>query len=159
MKLQWVFKEITKSFVFKYFQKTEVYLESSQTSKMDPYVKIVNGLIRSTILTESSILHVWQGSKNATKSFNKSSCEFSSQLVKYFFLLLYKFLFLPIFKNDLQVQLYKTYFHSNIYLKHTRICIFLVVAKTKQWCLIIHHFDMKKVEHVQLFHIKMKKKR
>ena len=93
MKLQWVFKEITKSFVFKYFQKTEVYLESSQTSKMDPFVKIVNGLIPSTNLTKSSILHVWLGSKNATKSLNKSTCEFSSQLVKYFFLLLYKFYF------------------------------------------------------------------
>ena len=90
----WVFKEITKSFVFKDFQKTEVYLEPSQTSKMEPFV--INGLMLLTIFTKSSILDVLLGSKNVTNSFNKNFCEFnffifSCHLVKYFFLLLYKF--------------------------------------------------------------------
>ena len=48
------------------------------------------GLMPLTIVTKSSILDVWLGSKNATKSFSKSFCEcnifgFSSDLVKYFF--------------------------------------------------------------------------
>ena len=34
-----------------------------------------------------------------------------------FFLLLCKLLFLPIFRNDLQALLYKTYFNSNEYLR------------------------------------------
>ena len=29
------------------------------------------------------------------------------------------------------------FMQTNIYLKHTQVCIFLVVTKTKQWCLII----------------------
>ena len=51
-----------------------------------------------------------------------------------FFFLLCKFLFLPIFKKELQVLLYKTYFYSNEYLrkKNTQVCKFLVVDKTKQ---------------------------
>ena len=36
MKLQLSIQRITKFIVFKYFQKTEVYLEPSQTSKMKP---------------------------------------------------------------------------------------------------------------------------
>ena len=120
----WVFKEIKKPFVFNYFQKTEVYFEPSQTSKMKPSVKIVNGLMPWTIFIRSSILYVWLVSKNATKSFNKSFCEFnffsfSSHLVKYFFLLLYKFLFLPVFQNDIQVLLHKAsiFIETNSYLK------------------------------------------
>ena len=102
----WLFKENAISFVFKYFQKTE----PSQTSKMESFVKIVNGLMSIIIFTKNSILDFWLGSKNANKSFNKSLCEFnffifSSHLVKYLSLLLYEFLFLPIFKNDLQVLL------------------------------------------------------
>ena len=41
MKLQLSFKEITKSFTFEYFQKTEVYLEPIETSKKKLFVKIV----------------------------------------------------------------------------------------------------------------------
>ena len=41
----WVFKEITKSFTFKYFQKTEAYLEPIQTSNLKIFVKIVNLLM------------------------------------------------------------------------------------------------------------------
>ena len=50
---KWVFKEITKSFVFKYFQKTDLCLESIQTSKMtkmEPFVKIANRLMPPKIL-------------------------------------------------------------------------------------------------------------
>ena len=54
----WVFKEITKSFVFKYFQKTEVYLEPSQAPKIKPFVKIVNSLRPLTTFTKSSILDI-----------------------------------------------------------------------------------------------------
>ena len=84
----WVFKENTKSFAFKYFQKTEVYLVPIQISKMKLFVKIDNSLMPLTILTKSSILDVWLGSKIATKSFNKSFCKFNifsfgSDLVKY----------------------------------------------------------------------------
>ena len=74
----WVFKENTKSFTFKCFQKTEVYLVLIQISKMELFVKIVNILMPLTILTKSSILDVWLGSKIATKSFNKSFCKFNS---------------------------------------------------------------------------------
>ena len=105
-----VFTENAKSFVSKYFQKTGVYLEPIQTSKMEPFVKIVNGIKPLTNFTKSSILDVWLCSKNATKIFNKSLSEFdfssfSSHLVKYLFLLLYKFLSLLIFNSDLQVLL------------------------------------------------------
>ena len=41
MFLNYVIQRITKSFTFKYFQKTEVYLEPIQTSKMELFVKIV----------------------------------------------------------------------------------------------------------------------
>ena len=40
MFLNYVFKEITKSFTYKYFQKADVYLEPIQTSKMELFVKI-----------------------------------------------------------------------------------------------------------------------
>ena len=119
----WVFKEITRSCTFKYFQKTEVYLEPIEISKMELFVKIVNSLMPLTILTMCSIVDVWLGCQNSTKSFNTSFCEFnifsfSSHLVKcFFFLLLCKFLFLLIFKNDLQFLLYKTYFCSKEYLR------------------------------------------
>ena len=84
----WVFKENTKSFAFKYFQKTEVYLVPIQISKMELFVKIVNSLMPLTILTKSSILDVWLASKIVTNSFNKSFCKFNifgfgSDLVKY----------------------------------------------------------------------------
>ena len=102
-----------------------MYLELIQTSKVELFVKIVNSLIPLTILTMSSILDVWLGSRNATKSFNKSFCEFnifsfSSHLVKYLFSFYFcKFLFLPIFKNDLQILFFKTFIfiQTNIYVK------------------------------------------
>ena len=77
-----------KIFYFQIFPK--VYLEPIETSKMKLFVKILNSLMRLTILTKSSILDVCLWSKNATKSFNKSFCEFnifsfSSRLVKYIF--------------------------------------------------------------------------
>ena len=86
----WVFKEITRSCTFKYFEKTEVYLEPIEISKMELFVKIINSLMPLTILTKCSIVDVWLGCQNATKSFNTSFCEFnifsfSSHLVKCFF--------------------------------------------------------------------------
>ena len=53
---------------------------------MELFPKLVNSLMPFTILTKSSILDVWLGSKIVTKRFNKS-CEFnilnfSSDLVK-----------------------------------------------------------------------------
>ena len=71
--LNYVIQRIARSFTFKYFQKTEVYLEPIQTSKMELFVKIVNILRPLTILTKSSILDLCLCSKNATKSFNKAS--------------------------------------------------------------------------------------
>ena len=57
-------------------------LQPSLTSKMELFVRIVND-IKLTFSQKRSI--------------------------KYFFLLIYKFLFLPIFKNYLQVLLHKTF--------------------------------------------------
>ena len=81
--------EITKSCTLKYFQKIEVYSEPIQIPKMELFVKLVNSLMPLTILTKCSILGVWLGCKNATKSFNRSLCDFnifsfSSHLFKYF---------------------------------------------------------------------------
>ena len=42
---------------------TSVILESSQISKMEPFVKMVNGFQLLFILTKSSILDVWLGSQ------------------------------------------------------------------------------------------------
>ena len=39
------------------------FLEPSETSKMELYVKIVNDIKLLTIFTESSILDFWMGSK------------------------------------------------------------------------------------------------
>ena len=122
MKLQWVFKEITKSFTFKYFQKTEVYLEPIQRPKMELFVKIVNSLLLLTISTKNSILDVWLGSKNATKSFNKSFCKlnifsFNSHLVKYFFSFYFVNFYFFQYSETIFKLLYKTYFNSNEYLR------------------------------------------
>ena len=46
----------SRSFTFKDFQKTEVYLEPIQTSKVELFVKIVSSLMLLTILTKSVIL-------------------------------------------------------------------------------------------------------
>ena len=157
MKLQLSFQRNYKIFTLK------VYLEPIQTSKIELFVKIVNSLMPLTILTKSSILDVWLGSKNATKSFNKSFCEFnifsfSSHLVKYFFfLLLCELLFLTIFKSDLKLILIQT----NIYVKTYTS---MQISRCRQDKTIVsdnfkrnlRHSNIKKVEHVQLFHIKMK---
>ena len=83
-------QRITKCFTFQYFQEVEVYLEPIRVSKMELFVKIVNSLMLLTVLTKNSISDVWSCSKNATKSSNKSFCEFNilslrGHLVKYFF--------------------------------------------------------------------------
>ena len=126
-----------------YFPKTELYLEPSLISKMRTFVKIVNGLMLFTIFTKSSILDIWLGSKNATKSYNKSLYEFnffsfSSHFVKYLFLLLYKFLFLPAFKKDFQILIKTSIFaETNIYVKNLTMQISLcrqdkTLDKTRQ---------------------------
>ena len=98
----WVFRENTKSFTFKYFQKTEVYLAPIQISKMELFVEIINSLMPLTILTKSSILDVWLGSKMATKSFHKSFCKFNFLALAAIWLKTdYKiFLFSSIFKRQ-----------------------------------------------------------
>ena len=40
-----------------------MFLESSQTSKMEPFVKIVNSIKLLIIFTKGFILDVWLGSK------------------------------------------------------------------------------------------------
>ena len=118
----WVFKETTKSIVFKYFQKTEVYLEHSQTSKMKPFVKIINSLMLSTIFTKGSIIDVWLGSKNATKSFNKSFCELSflalaAIWLNVFPITLYIFISSNIKKGSSSFAVQDFYFYWNEYLR------------------------------------------
>ena len=157
-----------KIFVFNYFQNTEMYLEPSETSEIKPFAKIVNGLMLLTVFRKSSILGTPLGSKNATKSFNKSLWEqnffsFSCYLVKCFFLSLYQFLFLPIFKSDLQVSLEMTFIsiQTNIYVKtftsmNISCCRQDKTVVSDNFKRNLHHFNMKKVEHAQLFGIKMK---
>ena len=106
----WVLKEITKSFFFFFLKsifKKQVYLEPSQTSKIEPFVKIVGNFMPLAIFTKSSILDVWLGSKNASTSFSKSFCQFN------FFS----------FSSHL---VYFSYYFINFYF-----------FKTRQWCLII----------------------
>ena len=102
-----------------------MYLEPIQTSKMELFVKIVNSLMPLTILTKSSILDVWLSSKNTTKSFNKSFCEFnifnfSGHLVKTVFFLLRK-ISSNIQKRSSNFAVKDFNFYSNEYLrKNTR---------------------------------------
>ena len=77
LKLQLSIQRNYKIFYLPVFSKTKVYLGPIQIFKMELFVKIVNSLILLTILTKSSILDVSLGSKNATKSFSKSFCEFN----------------------------------------------------------------------------------
>ena len=72
------------------------------------------------------------------------------------------FLALPaILLNDLQVLLYKAfvfiqtdiYINSSMQISHCRQDKTMVSDDFKR---NLHHFNMKKVEHVQPFHIKMK---
>ena len=46
-------------YLFSSIFKRQVYLELSQTFKMEPFVKIINDLMLLNILTKSSILDVW----------------------------------------------------------------------------------------------------
>ena len=48
---------------------TEAYSEPSQTSKMDSFAKIVNGVQPLIIFAKHSILDVWQGSEYASEVF------------------------------------------------------------------------------------------
>ena len=106
----WVFKEITKSFAFKYFQKREVYLDPIQISNIELFVKIVNSLILLIILIKSSILDAWLVLKKPLKAsikafMNSTFLALPVIFLNTFLFLLCWFLFLPIFKNYLQVLL------------------------------------------------------
>ena len=50
----------------------EAYLEPRQTSNMERFVKIVNGLKLLTIFSENVAPNVWQGSKFASEMACKS---------------------------------------------------------------------------------------
>ena len=117
-----------------------------------------------TILAKSSILDIWLGSKNATKSFNKSVCEFnifrfSSHLVIYSLLSFYEFLFFPILKNDLQVLLYKTFIffvlQTNIYIKTYTSMLNSSCCQGK--ALVSNNFKWKKLIMLNVFTLKWKK--
>ena len=139
----WVLEEITKSFIFQYFLKVEVYLEPIQTSKMELFVKIINNLMPLTTSTKSSNSYFWSGSKNATKSSNNSFCEFNifnlaAIWFNTFFLLFWKFLFLLIFKNISKFYCTRLIFiQTNNYVKNIQKNANFVVDKTKQRCPII----------------------
>ena len=144
-----------------------MYLEPIQTSKTELFVKIINNLMPLTTSTKSSNSYFWSGSKNATKSSNKSFCEFNifslaAIWFNTFFLLLWKFLFLLIFKNISKFYCTRLIFiQTNNYIKTNRR---MQISRCRQNKTMVsdnfkrnlHHFNMKKVEHVQLFNIKMK---
>ena len=50
------------SFIFSYVFSSHSYSKPCQTSKMELFVKIVNGFLLKTILTKLSILDVFLGS-------------------------------------------------------------------------------------------------
>ena len=145
-----------------------MYLEPIQTSKMEFFVKIVNSLMPLTILTKCSILDVRLGCKNATKSFNTSFSEFnifsfSGHLVKYFFsFYLVNFYFSRYSKTIFKFCCTRLIFiQRNIYVKtytsrqfsrcrHDKTMVYDNFKRN------LHHFNMEKVEHVQLLDIKMK---
>ena len=58
MKFQLSIQRNYKMLCFQVFLKDRDVLEFSQTSKMKPFVKVVNSLIPLTIFTKSSILDV-----------------------------------------------------------------------------------------------------
>ena len=95
------------------------------------------------ILTKSSILDVWPGSKNATKSSNKGFSEFnifsfSSHLVKYFFSIYFaNFYIFQYSKTTSSFVVQVIFIQRNIYVEHTQVCKFLIVTRTKQWCVIV----------------------
>ena len=49
-----------------------MFSESSPTSKMEPFGKIIKNFLRLTIFAKSSILDVWQGSEYASGIFSLS---------------------------------------------------------------------------------------
>ena len=119
------------------------------------------------ILTKSSILDVWPGSKNATKSSNKSFSEFnifsfSSHLVKYFFSIYFaNFYIFQYSKTTSSFVVQVIFIQRNIYVEtYTSMQISHCHQDKTMVCdsfkRNLHHFNMKKYEHVQLFHIKMK---
>ena len=130
-------------------------------------MKIVNSLMPLAILTKSSILDVWPGSKNATKSSNKSFSEFnifsfSSHLVKYFFSIYFaNFYIFEYSKTTSSFVVQVIFIQRNIYVEtYTSMQISHCHQDKTMVCdsfkRNLHHFNMKKYEHVQLFHIKMK---
>ena len=58
MKLQLSIQRNYKIFFFSSIFKKQVYLEPSQTSKIETFVKIANNLMPLTIFTKSSILDI-----------------------------------------------------------------------------------------------------
>ena len=142
-------------------------MELIQRFKMELFVKIVNSLMPLTILTKNTILDVWLCSKNATKSFNKSFCDFnifnfSSHLVKKFD----SFYFVNFHFFQYSKTIFKfcctrlTFIQTNIYVKtYTSMHISRCrhdKTMSDNFKINLHHFNIKKGEHVQFFHIKMK---
>ena len=86
-----------------------------------------------TILTKSSILDVWLGSKSAIKSFDKSFFyEFNIFSLAVIWLNTFFLLFnFYLFKSDLQVFLYKTFvfISTNIYIK---TCTSMQISRCRQ---------------------------
>ena len=108
----------TFCFVFKYFQKREMYLEPSQTFKMKPFVKIADGLMALTIFIKSPILHVRLGCKNTTKSFRKATVSSTFLVLTTISLNIfsfYKFIFSQYLKMIFKFCCKDFYFYSNRY--------------------------------------------
>ena len=69
LKLQLSIQRNYKINYFPVFPKAKVYLEPIEISKMEYFAILVNSFIPLTVVTKSSILDVWLGPKDATKSF------------------------------------------------------------------------------------------
>ena len=55
-----------------FFLKSQVYNETIQTSKIEPFVKLVNGWKPLIIFAKRFILDIWLGSEYASDSRNTS---------------------------------------------------------------------------------------
>ena len=133
---------------------------------MELFVKIVNTLMPLTILTKKSILDVRLGSKNATKIFNKSFCEFnifsfSSHLVKYFF----SFYCVNFYFFQYSETIFKLcctrliLIQTNVYVKtytsmQTSRCRRDKTMVSDNFKRNLHHFNMKKVDMFNFFILK-----
>ena len=73
----------------------ETYSETSQTSKMKLFAKIVNGFQPLTILAKSSSLEVWQGSEYASITYSIKSTKMTLEQCSWTFLRI----FITKFKN------------------------------------------------------------